>query len=163
MFTSIFEIMKKQFLYLFLLILTMSCQEDVKFNTVSFQGVKDNVFWRAISTDATLSPSGVLTINAYTRNEIVTLKTKSKALATYELGKDTDNTATYQIKTNNSSTSFSTGSDFGDGQIVITEYDNINKTITGTFRCNVSNVDENPLYDDLINFQQGVFYKIPVK
>jgi hypothetical protein len=156
--------MRKQFFYLVMLFSIYSCQDDVKFNNPSFQSIKDNVFWRAVNTDASLSTSGVLTINAYTRNEILTLKTASTTLATYELGKSASNTANYQIKTNSSTTiSFSTGSDFGDGQIVITEYDKINKTISGTFRFNVSNVAKNPLYDDFINFQQGVFYKVPLK
>jgi hypothetical protein len=156
--------MKKQFFYLVMLFSIYSCQDDVKFNNPSFQSIKDNVFWRAVNTDASLSTSGVLTINAYTRNEILTLKTASTTPATYELGKSASNTANYQIKTNSSTTiSFSTGSDFGDGQIVITEYDKINKTISGTFRFNVSNVAKNPLYDDFINFQQGVFYKVPSK
>ncbi len=162
MFTSIAEIMKKQFLYLFLLVTVVSCQDDVKFNNPSFQGVKDNVFWRAINSEASVSSSGVLTINAYTRNEIVTLKTSSKSPNTYVLGISSLNTALYQIKTNSNTTNFSTGSDFGDGEIVITDYDAVNNTITGTFRFNVSNIDKNPLYEDFINFQQGVFYKIPL-
>lgn len=154
--------MKKQIFYFLLLFTFISCQDDVKFNNPSFQSIKENVFWRAINYNANLSNTGVLTINAYTRNEIVILKTASSKLATYALGANTSNTASYQIKTNSITTNFSTGSDFGDGQIVITEYDKTNKTISGTFRFNVRNVDQNPLYDDFINFQQGVFYKIPV-
>ena len=154
--------MKKQILYFFLLISFVSCQDDVKFNNPSFQSIKDNVFWRAINYDATLSNTRVLTINAYTRNEIVTLKTSSIFPNTYKLGTSTSNTARYQIKTNSITTNFSTGSNFGDGEIVIEVYDELNNTISGKFRFNVSNIDNNPLYNSFVNFQQGVFYKVPV-
>ena len=40
--------MKKYFLFVIVLFTFMSCQEDVRFNNPAFQGVKDNVFWRAI-------------------------------------------------------------------------------------------------------------------
>jgi hypothetical protein len=33
----------------------------------------------------------------------------------------------------------------GNGQIVITEYDNVNNTISGTFKFNLENVFNNPL------------------
>ena len=140
----------------------ISCQEDIKFNNPSFQSIKDNVFWRAISYNATVSTSGIVTINAYTRNEIVTLITSSNAVDTYELGISNSNTATYKVTDNKIATTFSTGSDFGDGEIVITEYDFLNRTISGTFKFNVDNVDNNPLYGASINFQHGFFYKIPL-
>jgi hypothetical protein len=57
---------------------------------------------------------------------------------------------------------FSTGSDFGDGEIVITNYDAVNKTVSGTFKFNVDNVANNPLYGSSVNFQNGFFYKIPI-
>ncbi|MFM9825149.1 DUF6252 family protein [Flavobacterium sp.] len=154
--------MKKLFFCFLLLFTLFSCQDDVKFNNPSIQGIKDNAFWRAINYDATLSNTGVLKINAYTRNEILTLKTSSKNLNTYVLGMNTSNTASYKITIKNVDTVFSTGSDFGDGEIVIEDYDNVNKTVTGSFRFNVSNIDNNPLYNSFVNFQQGVFYKVPV-
>jgi hypothetical protein len=59
-------------------------------------------------------------------------------------------------------TTFSTGNGFGDGQIEITEYDAVNKTVTGTFRFNADNLDNNPLFGPALNFQQGVFYNVPI-
>ena len=52
---SKFTYMKKQFLYLFLFFAFISCADEVKFNNPSFEGQKDNVFWRAIDYKATLS------------------------------------------------------------------------------------------------------------
>lgn len=140
----------------------ISCQEDIKFNEPSFQVIKDNVFWRAISYNATRSTSGVLTIEAFTRNEVLTLKTSSTTLNTYTLGTGTSNTASFKITNKTVSTLFSTGSDFGDGEIKITEYDAINRTVSGEFKFNVENKDNDPLFDSSINFQNGIFYKIPL-
>ena len=154
--------MKKKCIGFLFLIALVSCQEDIKFNNPSFQGVKDNVFWRAISYNATRSTSGVLTIEAYTRNEVVTLKTSASTVGIYQLGTSTSNTASYKITNKTASTLFSTGSDFGDGEIEITNYDAVNKTVTGTFKCNVENVDNDPLFGPSINFQYGNFFQIPV-
>jgi hypothetical protein len=154
--------MKKLFCHFLVIFSFISCQEEIKFNNPSFQGVKDNVFWRAVSYNATRSNSGVLTIEAYTRNEIVTLKTSATTVGVYQLGSSTSNTASYKITNKTASTLFSTGSDFGDGEIAITNYDAVNKTVTGTFKFNVENIDNDPLFGPSINFQNGNFYKIPI-
>ncbi|MDI5899422.1 DUF6252 family protein [Flavobacterium sp. XS2P67] len=57
---------------------------------------------------------------------------------------------------------FSTGFEIGEGQIVITEYDAVNNTITGTFKFNAENTNSNSLASQVVNFQHGVFYKVPV-
>ena len=154
--------MKKQILYISLLFAFVSCQEEVKFNNPSFQGLKDDIFWRAVASKATLSSNGALTIEAYTRNEKVTLKTNSKIPQTYILGTISSITAYYTLTEDNGTITFSAGNGFGDGQIEITEYDAVKKTVTGTFRFNAENFDNNPLFGPTLNFQQGVFYKVPV-
>jgi hypothetical protein len=64
----------KSILVCFIILLSLgSCQEDVRFNNPSFQGLKDNVFWRY--NQATIETNGSLIIKAYTGNEVVTLKT----------------------------------------------------------------------------------------
>lgn len=155
--------MKKKFLYLFLFFAFISCQEDVKFNNPSFQGLKDNVFWRAVDSKAILSTNGSLSIEAYTRNEKVILKTTSILPQTYILGTSTSKSASYVLTDSSGTNTFSTGINFGEGQIEIAEYDAINKTVTGTFRFNAENNSvDNPLVGPVLNFQNGVFYKIPV-
>ena len=69
--------MKKQLLILFLFISFISCTDEVKFNNPAFEGQKDNVFWRAVDVKASIGTGGSLTIEAYTRNEVLTLKTTS--------------------------------------------------------------------------------------
>lgn len=46
------------------------------------------------------------------------------------------------------------------GQIKISEYNSLEGTITGSFRFNAKNVEDNPIGESTLNFQEGVFYKI---
>ncbi len=154
--------MKKLFLIIIVLFAFISCQEDVRFNNPSLQGMKDNVFWRAVESKATLAPNGSLLIEAYTRNETLTFKLASTAKKNYFLGIDNVNTVNYVLSDPSGLITFSTGFGVGDGQIVITEYDAVNNTVSGTFKFNVENTYNNPLAGAVVNFQQGVFYKVPV-
>ena len=151
--------MKKRFVFITLLFALISCQEDVKFNNPAFEGQKDNIFWRAVDSKATLA-GGSLIIEALTRNEKLTLKTSSIISGTYFLGTSTSNTATYVMTDATSTITFTTGFGVGEGQIVITEYDAVNKTVTGTFKFNAVN---SVLPSSVLNFQYGHFYKVPVK
>jgi hypothetical protein len=154
--------MKKVFQYLIILSLFISCQEDVKFNTPALQGIKDNVFWRAIDSKATISATGALEIVGYTSNEKLTLKTTSTTAQVYFLGTSDSKKVVYELNDSSGIVVFSTGFGLGDGQIVITEYDAVNNTVSGTFKFNAENIFDNPLAGPMLNFQQGVFYKVPV-
>lgn len=154
--------MKKYFLFIVVIFSFISCQEDVSFNNPSFQGMKNNVFWRAVDSKAFLAAGGSLIIEGYTGNEVLTLRTTSATVQRYTLGTSNSKTAVYVLTDGNVKVSFATGIDIGDGEIIITEYDNVNNTISGTFRFRAENVDGDPLAVDILNFQQGVFYKVPV-
>ncbi|TDD76414.1 DUF6252 family protein [Flavobacterium caseinilyticum] len=155
--------MKKYFLFIAVIFILVSCQEDVTFNNPSIQGMKENVFWRAVQSKATLAPDGSLVIEAYTRNEILSLKVTSTKAQGYVLGTSESKKAVYVVTdAAGAITTFSTGNGIGDGQIIITEYDDINKTVTGTFRFNAKNTNNNSLAGPILNFQNGVFYKVPV-
>jgi hypothetical protein len=154
--------MKKLILSIVVLFSVISCQEEVTFNNPSFQGLKDNVFWRAIQSNATRAGNGSLIIEAYTSKEKITLKTTSTIAQTYFLGTSTSKTATYTLTDTDGTLTFTTGFGIGDGQIVITEYDAVNKTVSGTFKFNAVNTLNNPLAGPTLNFQKGVFYKVPV-
>ena len=156
--------MKKHFLFLIVLFSLFSCTEDVRFNNPSCQGTKDGVFWKAVQSVATVNSGGSLVIEAYTETEKVTLKTNSAAVGTYYIGTTPTSTATY-VNTDpltKEDVTFSSGFGVGDGQIVITEYDQVAKTISGTFKFNLVNTFDNPLAGPTLNFQHGVFYKVPV-
>jgi hypothetical protein len=134
----------------------------VKFNTPALQGIKDNVFWRAIDSKATISATGALEIVGYTSNEKLTLKTTSTTAQVYFLGTSDSKKVVYELNDSSGIVVFSTGFGLGDGQIVITEYDAVNNTVSGTFKFNAENIFDNPLAGPMLNFQQGVFYKVPV-
>ncbi|RVT79594.1 hypothetical protein EOD40_00335 [Flavobacterium sufflavum] len=156
--------MKKHFLFLIVLFSLFSCQEDVRFNNPSFQGTKDNVFWRAVQAVATVNSGGALVVEAYTATEVVTLKTNSATVGTYYIGTTATTTANYVFTdpSTKETITFSSGFGVGNGQIVITEYDQVGKTISGTFKFNLENTFDNPLAGPTLNFQYGVFYKVPV-
>ena len=48
------------------------------------------------------------------------------------------------------------------GEIKITEYDNVNFTISGKFKLNAANSNGSPFGGPILNFQYGEFYKIPI-
>jgi hypothetical protein len=234
--------MKRFLPYILLLLVMVSCQEDIRFNTPGFQGRKDDVFWRANDTRAYISSSGQLKIEALNQFEQVTLNTSSTNLGTYILGTtNVNNSATYSsnfndvileyatlavpgpvsgLNLNNSGTGYSSGTAVvttggsgsgltvnvvanasgvvtsvsissrgnaylaGDivtvaggnlncrvrilnvlnsnGEIQITEYDNVNMTVTGKFKFNAANANNSPFGGTTVNFQYGEFYKIPI-
>ena len=154
--------MKKYLLFLVVVFAIFSCEENVSFNNPSFQGMKDNVFWRAVDSKAFLASDGSLIIEGYTGNEILTLRTTFTAIQRYPLGASNSKTAVYVLTIGADEISFKTGIGIGDGEIVITEYDDVNSTVSGTFKFNAENADGNPLAGDVLNFQQGVFYKVPI-
>ena len=84
--------MKKYFLFIAVVFSFISCQEDVSFNNPSFQGMKNNVFWRAVDSKAFLAADGSVIIDGYTGNEVLTLRTTSTKVQRYPLG--TSNTKT---------------------------------------------------------------------
>lgn len=161
--------MKKIFLILFTAVLMISCEEDIKTNNPSVQGRLENVFWRATDSKAEVFPNGSLVITAKARLQTLTLKVPSKNKAIYVLGENMNRTASFLFEYEDDTTLFyqtgvTTTSNYqGDGQIEITEYDDEKKTISGTFRFNAYNVMNNPIGGEILNFNQGVFYKVPVR
>jgi len=48
------------------------------------------------------------------------------------------------------------------GEIEITNYDSVNLTVSGKFKFNAVNVDNNPFGLPVENFQYGEFYEVPI-
>jgi len=90
------------------------------------------------------------------------LKTQSTAVKTYLLGEEDVNKITLLEKEGDITTVFSTGENKGDGQIVITELDAVNHTITGEFVFNAENEPIDPLAKTNVSFKKGIFYKVPI-
>ena len=155
--------MKKYFLLLVVLFSLVACEENISFNNPSLQGTKDNVFWRGVQTKATIASDGSLLIESFTANETLSLKTTSTKSQTYFLGTSESKKAIYSFTdAANGLITFSTGLGVGEGQIVIKEYDAVNSTITGSFKFSAKNSNFSSSTNPVVNFQNGVFYKVPV-
>ncbi|HSD08224.1 DUF6252 family protein [Flavobacterium sp.] len=154
--------MRRFFSVIVLCLFLNSCEDQVKFNNPAVQGLKNNVLWSATLIDAVQEADGSLTIEAYAKNDVLTLKTESVDVNTYIIGVDDVNTIKLVETTANSTTVFSTGENSGNGQIVITEFDAVNHTISGEFKCNIPN-ESGSSAAPYVNFIKGVFYKIPLK
>ena len=156
--------MKKYLLITLVLFSLFSCEDDVRFNNPSFQGIKDNVFWRGVRSKATIASDGSLLIESLIVNETISLKTAAVEPQTYFLGTGEASKVVCTITSTTSGlVTYTTGFGIGQGQIVITEYDAVNKTVSGTFKFSAENTDSNSQENATVNFQQGVFYKIPVE
>nr|WP_315195616.1 DUF6252 family protein [uncultured Flavobacterium sp.] len=154
--------MRRFFSIIVLLFVLASCEDQVKFNNPAVQGLKDNLIWRGTLFTAVQSTDGSLTIEAYQKNEILTLKTSGTSVQTYPLGINLINKAILTEKVGDTKTVFSTGTNSSNGQIVITELDVVNHTITGEFKFNANLISSNALTVQTVNFQKGVFYKVPI-
>ncbi|KRD11113.1 hypothetical protein ASE21_05195 [Flavobacterium sp. Root901] len=155
--------MKKYFYFLSFIFLLTSCTEDVKFNNPAFQTLKNNVFWRAQTYKAYFGANGTVIVEGSLGYENVILQTASSSEQTFVLGVNDVSKASYENTLPAESASFSTGTNIGNGQIVITDYDTDTNTISGTFKFNAVNEDESDTENPKINFTEGVFYKIPIE
>ncbi len=154
----------KKILYLFFITLLFgSCEEDVVYNNPSVQGKLDNVFWRAIDSKAVLGTDGSLTLTAMARRQKMTLRVPSTNLGIYQLGNSNIRYASFLFTYETDELFYHTGNNMGgDGQIEITEFDAENGTVSGNFRFNALNIENNPLGGEILNFNRGVFYKVPI-
>jgi len=153
--------MKKYYYLIITIFLLTSCTEDIKFNTPAFQGLKNNVFWRAQNYTANTKTNGVLVVEGGLGADAVSLKLPSTSPKTYVLGVDNLTTASYSNRFSSTAPVFTTGTNKGSGQIVITEFDAEKNTISGTFRFTAPNTNEKDLENPSVTFTEGVFYKIP--
>jgi len=182
--------MKKIFSILIIVLVLFSCESDVKFSDPGFQGRKDNFAWRADLTvahfeayDAATDPNdGYLTITAYRGLEVVTLQVPFRRdigitkfnPQIFTLGPTADVSddifASYQYEDEGFALTYATdpgeypdGDSVGNAGITINEYDTTEFTVSGTFKFNAKYMGESTVVEDNVNFQEGVFYHIPLQ
>ncbi|PBJ11332.1 DUF6252 family protein [Flavobacterium sp. ACN6] len=153
--------MKKYFYFLSFLLLLTSCTEDVRFNNPAFQTLKDNTFWRAQIYKAGTETSGVFIIEGSLGYEKISFQLPEPSQKTYILGIDEVAKAVYKDTFSGQEVEFSTGEGKGSGQIIVTEYNTVENTISGTFKFTAINVDP-AAEKQAAYFTEGVFHKIPV-
>ncbi len=142
--------------------LLSSCAEDIKFNNPAFQTLKDNVFWRAQSYKANITTTGNLVIEGSLGFEKIVLQTAYPSKQTFTLGQNNISKATYSNSLPAETEEFTTGTNIGNGQIVITDYNTDTHTVSGTFKFTAINSDEENTEKTQMKFSEGVFYKVPV-
>lgn len=157
----------KKIAALFALVLTMSaCSDEITRNNPGFEGLKNGQRWRAADVTAVKSANGTLVLTGITQFETLVLKTTSTTPSTYTLGTGIANQASFLISQNGEEISYQTGIEKGEGQIIITEFDDVNQTITGSFEFKAPKLGAT-LPTDLdpaeIQFQKGIFYKLPLQ
>ncbi len=157
----------KKIAALFVLVLTMSaCTDEITRNNPAFEGLKNGDSWRAADVTAMKSANGTVVLTGLTQFETLLLKTSSSNPSTYILGSGIANQASFIISQNSQEISYQTGINKGEGKIIITEFDDVNQTITGSFEFKAPKL-EPTLPTDLepaeLHFQKGVFYKVPLQ
>lgn len=169
--------MKKIVSLLIILAVFASCEEDITSNTPSFQARKDNYMWRAQDYRANYNPlDSTLVMTAYSGLEQVRLYAYPVIItgngtttffedAVFELGSDENSSAFYSFVDRGSTYKFQTGIDDDSyGELVLKNNSPVQKpgTISGSFRFDAPYVGDIPNAPERINFQNGIFYEIPI-
>lgn len=154
--------MKKTLFFVALALVMSSCSDDVVFNNPSVQGLKDNVFWRALQSKAFVSKDGTIAIEAVTLKENLTLHLSSVQEKTYLLDNSAVDYVTYTSRESSPEISLTSKNGMGKGKVIVSEYDEVNKTITGTFTFVITTPVTGTQEVKEFYFSQGVFYKVPV-
>lgn len=154
--------MRKVVLLLIVIMTLYGCSDEVQFNTPALQGNKNYQLWRATYFDAVLAGNGRLTINAGNKIEKLNFMLPSLHEGTYSLSEMSESKVDFLDHENISYSTINPHNPEGNleleiGQVIISEFDG--NTITGTFRFMAYSADG--LH--FVGFNDGVFYKVPVR
>ncbi len=164
--------MKKILSYVIVLVAFISCGEDISDKSSAvFQGIKDNAIWEGGNAVAIVEVGNKMTIRASTLTETMSLKIpkpttivdprKETSYITHILGTSLTKKASYVLSAGTDIFTYETAIGVGDGEVVIKEYDG--NVISGTFRFNAFNTNLDSEAQEIVNMQDGVFYRVPVQ
>lgn len=119
----------------------------------------DGTNWTATLPGA-FRVNGVINIGGQSQDEsIITITMEDKGTGTYTLGKNTLSAAAYAIDNTGNSISYTSNSDISEGgEVIISDIDEDNKTMSGSFSFMVGR--ELPM-EGTKRLTEGVFDKIP--
>lgn len=173
---SNYLIMKKILSLLVLLVAFVSCEEDVKFNNPAVQGLKNEELWKATEFSAVKSGNSVI-VTATNGFETVVLRIANPIPGTpadkpvegtpiaseHVLGVDETNKATYSLNVEGVTEFYQTGTNLGNGKIVMGRpADNNLAATTGGFISGSFNFNAVNDLGEIVNYQRAVFYKVPI-
>lgn len=142
----------KKFAFLLLAILPFISCEDTETNEVALQAKINDRLYQSTDARASTSEDGGLVIQGSNMSESLTLTLSGLREGNFQINEGTSNNAKFTDAFGNV---FNTTSG-GEGAVNISEVDEINKTLTGTF--NFSAVMRGV---DTIYVSRGVLYRVP--
>ncbi len=157
--------MKKYFLFALMAFSLVSCEEELTINNPTFEAMNSYDFWRASKMTANVD-NGNLVIVGATDSENVTLFIQNyESGKEYELGTTNYHVATYSKIEKDTVYLYSTSSSTGKGYIKLDAPEKQQDgTISGTFYAEMVPVDPTLVLPNtpLVNFNKGVFFRIPI-
>ena len=150
----------KKILYISIIFIFFNCEDDITDKIPAFEArVNGNFDWTAQTFNATIQ-NNQLSLSGNNPFGTVSILIDSLHVGTYNLYSWTDDFAVFQDTLQYSTRNDGVGSlaFLSDGQIDISEIDNINNTVSGHFHFDAYNSSG----DYTVNISEGVFYKIPI-
>ncbi len=146
--------MKNLLLLLFVAFAFQAC-EDTETNSPAFQANVDSAFFKAHGTYAVLNDDDhSLTIIGLTDNQELSVVTRWRGVRSYDIGPDTETSATFKDAEGNVVT---TKTDISSGSLKITRRNMKTSELSGSF--NFSSVNQ---AGDTIVVNKGLFYQVPL-
>ena len=155
--------MKKVFVFILAIFSFLSCSDEIRFNSPAMQANKQNELWRSDFFAADIDNGGFI-IEGRNAGETIQLITTSDTPGTFDLGLESDNVAIFVAADGTTySTKNAPDPSIGlyptSGEIIVEDIDNEDpKNIYGTFWFYAYTADGL----NVVNFNEGVFYKVPL-
>ena len=150
----------KKILYISIIFIFFNCEDDITNKIPAFEArVNGNFVWTAQTFNAMIQ-NNQFSLSGNNPFGTVSILIDSLDVGTFNLYSWTDDFAVFQDTLQYSTRNDGVGSlaFLSDGQIDISEIDNINNTVSGHFHFDAYNSSG----DYTVNISEGVFYKIPI-
>lgn len=141
----------QKLLILFVILMGLGSCEKVEINDIALQANINDRFYESDDAKATRNADGSITIRGYRADEVLTIHISQEYECVFKI-RGGLNFATFMDMGENIFTTERGGS----GQVVVSDIDEFNNTISGTFKFSAKAPEM-----DKIHIQKGVFYQVP--
>ena len=161
--------MKKIAAFLLIFFVFNSCSDDVTFNEVAFQALKNNVLWKSSDFKAYLNTDGSLTLIATSQQESLIIDLDDSVKGNYYFSPISVSTATFITFVDGQESAFISDqiNDYGENDDMISGDGTLNivrndgNTVSGTFSLTLVNEDDQS-DERKVDFTKGNFNNIPI-